>query len=37
MTAYGPLEHKEYRPRLVDGLVQLRLEQFGAMEVCDAR
>lgn len=37
MTDYGPLKRKDYRPRLVDRLVEKRLRQFGALDICGTR
>ncbi len=37
MSAYGPLKRDTYIPRLVDRLMEKRLKEFGAIEVCGTR
>ena len=37
MVAYGPLVPEGYAPRLMDVLVQRRMDAFGAVEICGTR
>ena len=37
MSCYTALKPTEYLPRLADELVQQRLAQFGAVEICGPR
>ena len=37
MVAYGPLVPEGYAPRLMDVLVQRRMDVFGAVEICGTR